>query len=199
MKKYISAALLSSFLIASVPLVSAATPQSTGAASKKAPTPTPTTVTTVTTTTVTTTKIEYTLPYPGILPDNPLYFLKQLRDFILNQLIVDPTRKAEFYILQGDKRLGMGMMLLEQKKDALAEETISKGEKYLSNAVTELTQLKNSGKDVSTVVDRLEKSIAKHIEVIKGLLTKVGDSQRGGLQSSLDLLKKLQQDVAKLK
>lgn len=183
MKKYVAVSLIASFLVMSAPFVYA----------KPTPTPTPTPVA------VTVQKIDYTLPYPGILPDNPLYFLKQLRDFILNQLIVDPMRKAEFYILQGDKRLGMGVMLVDQKKDALAEETISKGEKYLNNAVTELTQLKSNGKDISTVVDRLEKSITKHMEVIESLLTKIGDSQKAGLQGSLDLLRKLQEDVVKLK
>ncbi len=61
-------------------------------------------------------KVEYNLPYPGILPDHPLYFLKQLRDKILDFLITDPVKKAEFYILQADKRLSMGIALTDEKK-----------------------------------------------------------------------------------
>lgn len=196
MKKYSLIPLIASLVISISPIAYAATYISTTAVVKKASTPTPTPIMKK----EVMVKIEYTLPYPGILPDNPLYFLKQLRDGILDRLIVDPTRKVEFYILQADKRLAMGIMLVDQKKNALAEQTISKGTKYLDRAVGDLANLKNSGKEVSTsVVDRLEKSIAKQIEVVGDLLTKVGDEQKSGLQGSLDLLKKLQQDLAKLK
>ncbi|MBI3576483.1 hypothetical protein HY086_00365, partial [Candidatus Gottesmanbacteria bacterium] len=68
-------------------------------------------------------KVEYLLPYPGILPDNPLYFLKAARDKIIEFLIADPVRKAEFYILQSDKRLGMTSMLLEKGNTTRAETT----------------------------------------------------------------------------
>lgn len=145
-------------------------------------------------------KVEYILPYPGILPDHPLYFLKQVRDKILDSLIVDPLRKIEFYILQADKRLGMGAMLTQTGKDKLAETTISKGEKYLNLAVTLVTSLKASGRPIpGNVLDRLERSIAKHIEVLEELITKANDAQKSALTGSLNLVKKLQQDLAKLK
>ena len=53
--------------------------------------------------------INYPLAYPGILPDNPLYPLKMLRDRIVFFLINDPFKKAEFNLLQADKRLGAGL------------------------------------------------------------------------------------------
>ena len=61
-------------------------------------------------------KQEYLFPLPGILPDHPLYFPKQVRDGIMDRLIVDPLRKAEFLVLQADKRLNMGKVLVEQGK-----------------------------------------------------------------------------------
>ena len=61
----------------------------TGAAAVMTPTPTP----------------NYLLPYPGMLPDNPLYMLKAMRDRVINFLIADSQKKAEFYLLQSDKRL----------------------------------------------------------------------------------------------
>jgi len=36
--------------------------------------------------------VQYDLPYTGILPDNPLYFLKALRDNIYGMLITDPIK-----------------------------------------------------------------------------------------------------------
>lgn len=145
-------------------------------------------------------KDAYLLPYPGILPDHPLYFLKGLRDRILEGLIVDPLRKAEFYILQADKRLNMGMFLGNQGKNVLMEQVISKGEKYLEKAIMGLTVAKSAGMQVPTsIVDRLEKSMEKHTEVLDGLIAKADEVQKSGLSQSLELVKKLQGEIGKLK
>src|ERR1035437_474186 len=63
--------------------------------------------------------VQYDLPYTGILPDNPLYFLKALRDNILNSLITDPLKKARFDLLMADKRLGGAVDLINKDKDDL--------------------------------------------------------------------------------
>lgn len=135
-------------------------------------------------------KQEYLLPYPGILPDHPLYFLKQIRDGIMDRLIVDPLRKAEFHILQADKRLAMGKLLKEQGKGVLAETTISKGEKYIERAVSGLSAFKSMGRPVpASLIDRLTRAMEKHIEVLTEL----------GFTESLEFVKTLQIEVEKLK
>ncbi len=145
-------------------------------------------------------KDQYILPYPGILPDHPLYFIKRLRDFLLDKLVVDPVRKAELYILQADKRLNMGIFLVGKQKEALAEETISKGEKYLNGAVYGLLALKTTGGDVPQfVVERLEKSLAKHSDVVADLMTRVSEQTKNALRGSLELVTKLQGELGKLK
>ncbi len=145
-------------------------------------------------------RIDYALPYPGILPDNPLYFLKALRDRILDFLIVDSAKKAEFYVLQADKRLGMGVVLFEQRKTQLAQETVSKGEKYLVQAQSFAMAYKSSGKVVpGYLLDRLTKSAAKHEEVIKELIAKASGKELASFEESLALLQKTITDIAKLK
>ena len=57
---------------------------------------------------------EYILPYPGILLDHPLYFLKNLRDQVMEFLISDPTKKAEFSLLQSDKFLAMSQAYVDK-------------------------------------------------------------------------------------
>lgn len=132
----------------------------------------------------------YTLPYPGILPDHPLYILKQIRDGILDRLIVDPLRKAEFHVLQADKRLNMGIALVEKGKGTLAETTVSKGEKYMERAVSGLSTFKSTGRPVpASLIDRLTRSMEKHVEVLTDL----------GFTESLAFVKKLQGEVEKLK
>lgn len=135
-------------------------------------------------------KPEYLLPFPGILPDHPLYFLKQVRDGILDKLIVDPLRKTEFLVLQADKRLAMGKLLVEQGKGSLAETTISKGEKYMERAISGLSSFKSTGRPVpASIIDKLARSTEKHLEVL----------EKTDFTGSLEFVKKLQGEVEKLK
>lgn len=145
--------------------------------------------------------VQYDLPYPGMLPDNPLYVLKQVRDWILDKLIVDPVRKTEFYILQGDKRLAMGIMLFADGKNVLAEQVISKGEKHMNNAVQTLLVLKGQGKDVPAyITDHVTKALAKHAELLTSEIAKTTEATiKSGLTGSLDLVTKLQSELPKLK
>jgi hypothetical protein len=147
------------------------------------------------------TPVQYDLPYPGMLPNNPLYVLKQVRDWILDKLITDPVKKTEFYILQGDKRLAMGLMLFTSGNGVLAEQTISKGEKYMNNAVQVLVSLKAQGKDVPAyITDHLGQSLAKHTEVLTAQIQNTTDATiKSGLTGSLDFVHTLQADLSKLK
>ncbi|MBI3428503.1 MAG: hypothetical protein HY050_00285 [Actinobacteria bacterium] len=144
-------------------------------------------------------KPEYLLPFPGILPDHPLYFLKQIRDGILDRLIVDPLRKAEFHVLQADKRLAMGKLLVEQGKGALGETTISKGEKYLERAARGLLAFKSTGRPVpASLIDLLTRSTQKHVEILIQLIAKTTGAEQAGIQGSLEFVQKLQGEVEKL-
>lgn len=158
-------------------------------------TPTPT----VRTEEMTETKVEYTLPYPGMLPDHPLYNLKRVRDYILERLIADPVKKAEFYILQADKRLQMGVYLAAQGKNVLAESTISKGEKYLEKAQAILSGLAANGTLPAYVSEKYENSLLKHKEVVSQLMTTSQEPLRTGLTGSVTLIQKLLDDVRLLK
>lgn len=197
---FISGMLVSSLLVSPAAIFAATVMTTPTTMEKKTPATMGATQKTETIEVTTTTKVEYELPYPGLLPDNPLYFLKQFRDWLLDKLIVDPVKKAEFYILQADKRLSMGIMLAANGKSALSEQVISKGEKYLNNAVDTLLSLKSQGKDVPAhIVDRLTKSLAKHIEVLQEQIANAADSQKAALTGSLEFAKKLQEKLFKLK
>src|SRR3990172_3611913 len=114
--------------------------------------------------------IDYTLPYPGLLPDNPLYVLKAIRDRIVEILISDPIKKANFYLLTADKRLNEGVSLFNkgEKKYALAETTISKGENYFEKGISEIEKAKKQGIVTLDVSQRFQLASLKHMEIIKG-------------------------------
>ncbi|HVZ58239.1 MAG TPA: DUF5667 domain-containing protein [Patescibacteria group bacterium] len=121
--------------------------------------------------TPTPTPVDYPLAYPGILPDNPLYFLKVVRDKIVLFLITDPVKRAEFNLLQADKRLAAGVMLFDQTKDkkALAIETMSKGENYFHDAVAQAVLLKQEGRDVQPFLEQLHTASSKHLQIVTSL------------------------------
>lgn len=145
-------------------------------------------------------KSEYVLPYPGILPDHPLYALKKLRDGILDKLIVDPIRKAEFYILQSDKHLNMTVFLLDKGNAALAGGTSQSAEQFMEKAVKIFTKLKAEGKEIPTyVLEKLTNSIQKHIEVLTELVEKAQGKHKEGLTKLLERATLLWEEVEKLK
>ncbi len=144
-------------------------------------------------------KQEYMLPYPGMLPDSPLYGLKQVRDWILDKLIVDPLRRADFNVLQADKRLSMGVALMAKGNPVLAEAVVSKGEKYLNSAVYGLVARKTEGREVPAyMVERLTRSLAKHTEVLTTLASQSEGAVKEGFQGSLALVTKLSSELTKL-
>src|SRR3990167_744470 len=70
--------------------------------------------------TLTKEKIQYDLPYPGILPDHPLYVFKTTRDKILEFFTRGNIKKAELYLLFSDKRAKMSQELAKKGKSKLA-------------------------------------------------------------------------------
>lgn len=113
----------------------------------------------------------YTLPYPGMLPDNPLYSLKMFRDRIVYFLISDPVKRAEFNLLQADKRLQAGVMLWQEKpeKAELTISTISKGENYFGQALSDTRQAIKEGRETGSIKGDLVQASRKHNEVILSL------------------------------
>ncbi len=114
-------------------------------------------------------KVEYALPYPGLLSDSPLYFLKTTRDRIISFLISDPLKKAEFDLLQADKRLAAGIYLSNKNKYELAITTISKGENYFESSLQKAEEAKKQGIAVDSIASSLYHSSLKHQEIIKEL------------------------------
>jgi len=112
------------------------------------------------------TGVDYELSYPGMLPDNPLYFLKTIRDAIVRFLIKDPLKKTEFYILTADKRIFAAALLTEKDKYDIALETVSKSNNYLHEAVFSLSKAQSAGKNILPLRDTLNTAVKKHQEVV---------------------------------
>lgn len=143
---------------------------------------------------------DYTLPYPGILPDNPLYFLKVLRDNIIVFFISDPLKKSSFDLLQSDKRLEAAWYLLKKdsKHDDLVLTTLSKSTNYLSQAVDQVNLAQKTGLPVNAQIDSLTNAMAKHLAVMDAIMHMSGLGNKGDFGQEQKRLENLANVVSKL-
>lgn len=142
----------------------------------------------------------YALPYAGILPDHPLYFLKQIRDKILILLTRDPLKNSQLYLVLADKSLVMGELLWEKGNYNLSLSTFNRGEKYLLMSVLTLFDLEKSMTIPPGVTDKLELAAKKHEEIMVNLMNNMTESsQRQKLNDTLSITHQAMQKATNLK
>ncbi len=129
--------------------------------------------------------VHYDLPYPGILPGNPLYSLKALRDKFMEILTADPSKKTNFYLLQADKRLAASLLLFDSGKHELGEQTLSKSQNYLEESINEVGAARGMNENVDEVAEKLQVSSKKQIEEINKLLPKEKGQTKENLKAEL--------------
>lgn len=120
--------------------------------------------------------VKYDLAYPGILPDHLLYKIKVLRDKISAQLISDPLKKLDFYLLQTDKGILASAMLVDKGKIDLAIETALKAEHNYTLLTQGLYRL--SSLQQEAFFKKLKTASQKHQEVLLSLAERVDKDKK---------------------
>ena len=144
-------------------------------------------------------KVIYNLPYPGLLPDSPLYITKVVRDKITDFLTRDNLRKAELYLLYSDKRISMSLVLASKGKNQLAIDTFAKGEKYFLKIPGLLISAKKQGTQApSSFVETLKLSNAKHKELIEELIKTLPQGLSQPLTQLSDLNQQIHREIESL-
>ncbi len=139
-------------------------------------------------------EVDYYLPYPGILPDHPLYWLKMIRDRILLILAKEPTARFQRLLLYADKRIGAAEALIKGRKETLGVSTATKAEKYLQQAVEAAEKLKEEGKLTAIASDQIKKAVEKHNQLLGELLAETRQG-KDILKSTLELTQRNYQKV----
>lgn len=110
--------------------------------------------------------IDYQLAWPGMLPDNPLYRLKVLRDKIISKLIFDPIKKIEWDLVMADKTIYASSLLVDKGYIALGKDTALKGENYFTTLVTDYKWAYWRKQGITQELDnRIKVAALKHQEV----------------------------------
>lgn len=140
----------------------------------------------------------YSLPYPGILPDHPLYLLKVARDKIYDYLVSDLVTKAEFRLQTADKRFAMGIMLVEKNKKELAESTVSKASKYYEEAYLTVIKAKGKGRNIIAVKDKMISASYKYEEIISKYISASDGKVKTGYKESLERILRIRAELLKI-
>lgn len=144
-------------------------------------------------------EVQYELPYPGMLPDSPLYFLKTFRDAVVKFLISDPLKKAEFDVLTANKRAYASLLLAEKENYELALATVSKSNNYLHEAVFALSKAKERKMDIGAVLDKLKNSVKKHEMVFsRQIMPIIPENMKEDLEKEINRLSEIEKSVVNL-
>ena len=132
--------------------------------------------------------IKYDLAYPGILPDNPLYKLKVLRDKIIVFFISDPHQKVDFYLLQTDKGILASAMLVDKHEIELAQDTAFKAENnftLLTQALQQFPQKPNA-----KFFEKLKTAGLKHQEVMNSIIKRIKNKDKKPFEEVIEFSKR---------
>ncbi len=132
--------------------------------------------------------VKYDLAYPGMLPDNPLYKLKQLRDKIAAGLISDPKKKVEFYLLMADKGILASAMLVDKKNVSLAKDTALKAEHNMTLLTYQLGRFPKKLDD--SLYQKLKQASLKHQEVLTSLSKRVSKKDKDTFDKVIEFSKR---------
>ena len=145
-------------------------------------------------------EIQYDLPYPGILPDNPLYFLKVIRDKVQEFFITDPLQRAVFDVMQSDKRMNASVSLSEEKPEntALISSTVSKALNYFEESISQTKQAKQQGEDIKNFASHMDTASLKYRQLILQLQTKSTAALKSDLEGDKSRIDSLHATVVSL-
>lgn len=123
--------------------------------------------------------VEYTFPYPGLLPDSPLYIVKTIRDRVVSIFIKDTLKKASFDLLQADKRIQSSVLLTKKSpvNESLVVSTFSKGDNYFEEALHNLAKAKREKREVTLLQGQMQTAAKKYKEVLKDIGPKVNSKK----------------------
>lgn len=145
--------------------------------------------------------VEYTLPYPGLLPNHSFYFLKKARDTMVGFLTSNPVKKAEFFLLQADKQVEATYLLGEKDKGdtLLLITTFKEAERYFHAAIVEADAAKKQGMDIHDIHQRLTLANLKYLERGESIENSLDAEAKQQFAVELKKMKDLGKEVTALK
>lgn len=128
---------------------------------------------------------DFSLPDIHLTPDSPFYFLKAWKEQTQLFFAFGLENKAKQYLHLADIRLVEYQKMVEKGKTEVAQKTLEKYEKHLNHAIDKINELKQKGKDIQDVEQKLEETTSKHLEVLQKNLEKAPEQAKKGLENAI--------------
>lgn len=123
--------------------------------------------------------IQYDLSYPGLLPDHPLYILKQVRDNMMALFIGKPLERSSFMLLQSDKQISAAKLLVDQKKDlTMIRDSFTASQKSFEEAVEVTQAAKQEGLATGDMINKLRIASKKHNEIVREITAQLSPEEK---------------------
>lgn len=141
--------------------------------------------------------IVYDLPYPGkVLPDNPLWPVKVLRDRTKFHFLESNLSKASEALALSDKRLSMTLRLWNKGEVSTAVETAQKAVGYLVTASIYAKKEQEAGTDVHDLIWQIDMSALKHRQILETMLSEAPEDARPTIHSLLTEPKRVTEEMS---
>lgn len=127
------------------------------------------------------------LPKPGITPDSPFYFLDLWGEKLGMLLAFTAESKAKKALAYAEERLAEAQAMMEKGNSKAAEVALRNYERNVERAQERIEQAMAQGRDMTEVIAIVGEATAKHTEVLEGLLEKVPEQARKGIEKALEV------------
>jgi len=111
----------------------------------------------------------YVLPYPGLMPGNKLYPIKQVFDKVMEYWVFGSFARYKYELALADKKLVEAKTLFEYQQYLLAMKALSDSNVHFQKASKFLEQAEREGKNITQKEDIYKLAGKKHQEVLKNL------------------------------
>ncbi len=130
------------------------------------------------------------LPYPGLLPDSPIYFLKSARDKVIGYFIFGEDKKALYALTLADKRLSEAKALFDKGEDGLASVTAEQAGVENENAQEHLVKAEVEEKNVTAIIEKLAANSARQQAVLARILEKAPEQAKAAIEHAMEMSKR---------
>jgi len=110
----------------------------------------------------------YVLPYPGLMPGNKLYKVKQVFDQLYRFWVFGDFAGHQYELKLADRKLVEAKILFEYQQYLLGVKALTDSNQHFQRAVDYL-KAEKEGKDISQKRTNLENAAQKHQEILEGL------------------------------
>jgi len=139
------------------------------------------------------------LPDSGTTPNSPFYFLKTWKEQIQLFFTFDTEQKARRYLHLAEVRLAEYQRMIEKgtlqqaqgKYQEIADKTLMKYEDQLNSALQKAEELKNKGKDIKDLYQKVEEATSKHLQVLQENLARVPEAAKKGIEKAIEASSKV--------